>query len=390
MKKFSLLFFVFALIIQYAFAQDGYKGGFIIDNNGQYIYGYVRLNPLTYFSVCEFKESLEEKPTTYSPEEIKGYGFIPGDSYISFKTVSNKWIFLLIVKKEKIALYKSGDDLFLQKGDLQIQALPSNDKNAISNTLNDVVGDCPYLKKKIKSIEISENSLLELIEQYNQCLELGGDKYKGNSQLMIMAGIAPSSLGFYPEEYQVSYLSGDNFNSFKSIAAGAVFSHKFQTLTKQKLSIGAYIGALYVSNTYERIYSTQDPANFNIIYQSDIDIYNQGITIPFGLQLTHESKLQPYLKIGTVVQPWSNSSSSGSLYTKIGGSDIYYDEPYSITEIKSGPKFQLAIGLSTKAFQNKRLAFELNVAKGKANSTVGAFSVDSDIQQLQFLVGLIF
>jgi len=102
-KKINLFLFLFTIVIPSLFAQDGYKGGFIINNNDQYIYGYVRLNPLTSFNTCEFKESLDEAPTTYAPEDIKGYGFIPGDSYVSFKTANNEWRFLLIVKKDKLA-----------------------------------------------------------------------------------------------------------------------------------------------------------------------------------------------------------------------------------------------------------------------------------------------
>lgn len=389
MKKFNLLLILYIFSISTLLAQDGYKGGFIIDHNDQYIYGYVRLNPLTYFNVCEFKESLDDESKTFTPEEIKGYGFIPGDSYISFKTDKNDWRFLLLVKKDKITLFRSGEDLFIQKDDDSIQALPSNDNNQLNNILSSAVADCPYLEKRTKSIDATERDILQLIEKYSKCLELGSDTYKGNSQFAAMAGINPSGLSFNPEQYQVSYLAGDKFNSIKAIAAGAIFSHKFQSFEKPKLSVGGYLGLMYINNTYQRIFSARDPVNLGVTYQSDIEIYNQGITLPIGVQLTYESKLQPYLKVGTIIQTWSKTSSSGSLYTVIG-SDIYYDEPYAITEIRSEPKFQFAVGLSTSAFKNKRLLFELNAANGKAISTVGPFSVESEIQQVQFLIGLIF
>jgi hypothetical protein len=74
-----ILFIIsFVLLVSNSFAQTDFKAGFINTLNGKYIYGYVKITSIS-SEGCQFHDSKDATPITYKPEDILGFGFIPGN-----------------------------------------------------------------------------------------------------------------------------------------------------------------------------------------------------------------------------------------------------------------------------------------------------------------------
>lgn len=74
MKKIALI--VGLLISVGLYSQSDYRKGFIINNSGKKIIGYVNYKEnRSVYDYCEFKSSLDGSVSKYTPELISGYGF---------------------------------------------------------------------------------------------------------------------------------------------------------------------------------------------------------------------------------------------------------------------------------------------------------------------------
>lgn len=386
MSHLRLVALLLAISTITTFAQDDFKGGFIIDKTGEYLYGYVRNNPFQFYEKCEFKEDQSSKSITYTPDQINGYGFIPGKAYISYRPASGPSSFLEVVYSSKVILLKDKDNLFIQKGESEISELsPSGNRG--NQILMELFSDCAPIKNKAKKSKLTEATVLDLIKDYEQCKELGTDLYVKKIQVILYTGVGQSGLTFQPTQNDLRYLKDGKFKSDFSLSSGFLISYSLYRNTKKKMSLNLYSGLLYAQNQFSRDYET--PLSNGAVYSNIIIDYNE-VSIPAGIQISLEKKLRPYLRVGSLFQASSAAKSNGTLYTKIGN-EVYYDAINEITSIQSKPKFQIGVGISFNITKKIKSSVELNTCQGKGIAEITPYrDINSKFSHSNIQLGIIF
>ena len=79
------------------FSQTDFRKGFILNNSGQKIQGFINYKEnSSMYALCEFKSTKTGNITYYSPIQIKGYGF-ENDKVFTSKSVNNENFFFEII-----------------------------------------------------------------------------------------------------------------------------------------------------------------------------------------------------------------------------------------------------------------------------------------------------
>lgn len=132
------------------------------------------------FNSCIFKGSIEEDAVEFGASQLLGYGINGEELFLRLKLPdadpANKSSFSEVLFNGRVSLLKSYSDFYLQNGN-NIVRLGSKEKNrGYINTLKNYLSDCPEIKVEIENAEISDYSLLQLLNRYVQCIS-------GNTQI---------------------------------------------------------------------------------------------------------------------------------------------------------------------------------------------------------------
>jgi hypothetical protein len=207
MKRFGIIILLWIIIINNSLAQENFKKGYIIDNSGEKVIGFL-LNVPDKELTCSirFKKSIDsDKVASYSPIEIKGFVFENGRRFESFyipeysKYTPNEKdsikVFLKVIIGGKVNLFELRKNYFkkryfINKNNELIYELTKPSKNIVTDIgklqaekneyigiLNYFFSDCQKMFNKTNNIRLNQKSLRDVIIEYNQCIDPGKKAY---------------------------------------------------------------------------------------------------------------------------------------------------------------------------------------------------------------------
>ena len=388
MKEFDVMgriFFIISIVLlgSNCFAQTDFKAGFINTLNGKYIYGYVKI-PSVSSEGCQFHDSKDATPITYKPEDILGFGFIPGKNYLSHLSATEGWQFLEVIREEPVLLLKNDKNLFIKRIDSLIVELRPEDYRM---KLLSVLRDCQSLRTKIKHFKLSEANLTDLINEYELCGTSGVETYERNRQLSIATGWTSSSITFQTKSSNLKYWGEKDFIAKTPLTLSVITSLRIKKFRKSKISFLLYGGLLVNSLQYHRKYST---SYSNAVVTSRISIKQTELGLPLGFQLRFGTILKPYFRVGTIIPIYSAIVSSGRLET-LQNKSVYFDDPAVLKQVSYKSHLQVGLGLSFNLTEKLKGFIELNSVTGS-----GTASIDNDnstvatLKNSNLLLGIIF
>jgi len=117
-QKFLLFLILSFLISGSLYSQKIFREGYIVKNTGESFSGLVGYNPDSKIPTsCIFKRFEIAYEVTYSPRQLKAFGYTNGKRYESFETDGKISFFETLVKGD-IMVYNKGSKYYLKKGDL--------------------------------------------------------------------------------------------------------------------------------------------------------------------------------------------------------------------------------------------------------------------------------
>jgi hypothetical protein len=179
------------LFVQLLQAQIDFRPGYIIQNNGDTVYGEIDFrSELLRGQSCYFRDPVKFMARDYSPNNLLGYRFIDGKYYIS-REINGKKVFLEFLIQGKISIYylrdTSGEHYYLEKEGYEFTELPYEDKilyKDVSNNmyksyshialLNLYMQDAPAMKEKINGLgKPTHKNLIRLAKNYHEIVTRG-------------------------------------------------------------------------------------------------------------------------------------------------------------------------------------------------------------------------
>lgn len=313
MKKLLLLALTIGTL-ETGFAQSDYRTGYVVTNRGDTLKGLIpyREGSKAYKFVT-FKTKENQEAVTYLPPEIKGYGF-ENDKFFQSKTIAikdetPKEVFLEVITRGTVSLYRYEKFFFVEKEDRGAQQLINesrqveiNGRRVLRNsnqhisTLNILLYDCPEVIAQVQKSRLDEKSLTHLIETYNKCKGAPGITFKEKKPFTkaiagLVAGTNISQLEF---ERHVSHreLPGDF-----EVSAVPVIGISFDVLSpriSERISLNANV--LYVNPTYHG-YSIHNGTYYT--ERNYFTIKLSQLRLPISVRYTLINKnFNPYINFG--------------------------------------------------------------------------------------------
>jgi len=299
-----ILMVVWGIVVSLSvIAQENYKQGYIIKNEGDTVSGWIdyrttRINNLQ----CKFRLSENSEVITYHPGEIRGYRFTGEGKYYISKEIalednSPQTIFLEYLISGILDVYHYEDDKAVyylfedDKGEITTVSKQHDDGRVVYKDgkyirqedlkyvgmLNYIFKDSPTVMKKVNKYSIREENIIKLTKEYHQnicttgedcILYVGqpGKKYYKLS-LNIFAG-AKNNKYYYTDEHEkqkssnfLSPLFGVGFDLTMprwNENVACFFEFSVSKLKENKISLDSWlfdgrIGGRYTFNRKARV-----------------------------------------------------------------------------------------------------------------------------------------
>lgn len=314
MKK-TLLLLIALTGTQIIFSQNDFRRGFIITNQKDTVFGLVNYREgLKSYQSCDFKEAGTQNTISYSPENIPGYGYTNNKYFesrnIEIDSNNSKVVFLEVIVKGLVSLYKFQNTFFIEKENSGFYKLTNETKEKIvdgakylkqSNKylgiLQMLLFDCSEISSKVDKSELNERSLTTLVIEYNKCKNADFKTYKvGKSWVKfipgIVVGINDSKLGFTTKPSTNEHLVG-KFERSVSPEVGFSIDILSPRINER---IAFHVEATYFRSEYYLFNITENDYTINRNY---VTINSQDLNIPIGLRYTFpEKRFTPYFNFG--------------------------------------------------------------------------------------------
>jgi hypothetical protein len=311
LKK-SVLFVLLSLVSTLGIAQSDFRDGFILMTATDTVFGMVDFREsLKVFSTCTFKRSKDQTPTTYTPDNITGYGF-KGNKFFESREIvlpgqESKLVFLEVIVRGKINLYRYEKIFLLQQEGQKIHPLNndeseividgkrlSRNSNQYIGILSMLMGDCPFAASAIREARLVERSLTEVVEGYNRCIGSPSISYKANkpwvsASIGVAGGLNISNLSL---DGSSKHLAG-SFEASRAPVAGIFLDIGSPRLSER---FSFHTGLIYLNSTYYK-FSILD--NTMQTYRNYVTIDLTQLKLPLGIKYTlPQKKYTPYLNGG--------------------------------------------------------------------------------------------
>jgi len=318
MKKyflFSLIAFALSLNTK---AQSDFQDGYIIKDDNKIIYGQIKFTGNDFTpSYCVFKWFDISESVTYSPKELKSFGFVNGGRFESVR-FKNKSIFIACFVTGKVNLLYNGKSLFVQNNDIGLAPLSYKSTYVTFSGEKTEVRNYKELLEKLLTgstsfsippgLQLESDEMTRLISEYNLGSQTETKVFVANNKEVFFSEM--KNTGAYRLKYGVT--GGISATRFKTtpINRSATFIPEmtfyeytpmaglFINRQLSRLSEVALIQAevLLYKN---KIYLYQEEKDLTNIYRSDIYIDYIGIKIPIFLQFNlSKGKITPNLNVG--------------------------------------------------------------------------------------------
>lgn len=178
-----ILIILFATTIFAAKGQQGFKEGFLLNERLDTVPGFVRFSGKENApKPCLFKSGRNEEVREVFPGTVHGFCTTDGSYYYSRHIGNTADVFLEVLVKGYMNLFKFGDIYFVEKGDSvffelsdQMEVIVSDGARQemrtrnFSRMLGLLVADCPSVTPQLKKLSLREKPLVRLVTSYNLC-----------------------------------------------------------------------------------------------------------------------------------------------------------------------------------------------------------------------------
>jgi hypothetical protein len=324
MKRLIILLAI-TCIAEFSFSQTDYRNGYVITNAGDTLSGFVDYQEKAKaYKSCDFKVSKGQNTITYEPGSIIGYGFENDKFYqsreVSIKNQPSQVVFLEVIVRGLVSLYKFEQTYFIEKGNDGLQQLINETKevfidgkrvlkktNQHIGTINILVFDCAEIRQRVQKIRLDERALTKLIEDYNQCKGEPSITFKAKKPwtkavIGVTGGLNISLINFEANP-GYEHLAG-NFEVSKSPVIGVSFDISSPRLSER---ISFHGDLLYLTSKYYNytLYNSSSSVERNYV-----TIELQQLKVPIGIRYTFPiRKFTPYFNAGISSTIHLNSNS---------------------------------------------------------------------------------
>jgi hypothetical protein len=164
-------------------AQSGYQAGFLLTTGVDTVYGLIRFSGKANVPTpCLFKLNKKSTAKEINPGTVQGFGTRKGAYFFSRSIGRSSDVFLEVLVKGRMSLYRFGDIYFVEQADksffelsdeyelveIEGERLRKKSRN-FTRMLSVLMGDCPEASKKASSVKLQEKSLIGLVSMYNAC-----------------------------------------------------------------------------------------------------------------------------------------------------------------------------------------------------------------------------
>ncbi|MBG0858456.1 MAG: outer membrane beta-barrel protein [Bacteroidales bacterium] len=407
-KRSSLLLAIIFLVSYPLFCQKIFREGYIIKNNGDILNGLIEFKSKQDIpSACTFKRFDIAVEIAYYPGEIKEFGYVNGNRYIS-KKLAGKDNFIEVMVSGKINLYRKGSRYFLEKSPADMVELTEGSivysADGEQNKFSGLTSFLEYVTEgkavKIKEKLNPKKDLLPLITGYNknsgtpyivynhefsqktlisESFRSGGSR----NSFGIYSGINMYSLQIKPES---DFFIPDPDPEISSIA-GLTYERIISRMN-DKLSVRTDLMFLKQNFYSYREYSIQTQ-----ILRDDAFFDFTGIKIPVMLQYSFPSgRIIPYLNIGASYMLLIRKNYLHIRETETYNHDIYTSEDSDMTFHFGEPAVVVGTGVKIRITGNLKLNIQgrFEMGKGLFNSATALFNYSQFSIQPTFMVGIAY
>ena len=283
------------------FSQADFRNGFIVTNATDTVRGLVLYDKTSKaYHTVEFRQSSTQNTTTYTAEQIVGYGFEGSTVYesrnIELEDGSHATKFLQVFVRGAVSLYHYAGEWWIEKeqqgGLIELvnkqrevivngQRVQRNSNQHLS-TLNTMMFDCIELRPALKSVALTEHTLVQLVTDYNRCKGSDAKVFNENKswrayKLGIIGGLNISTLTLTSNKEGWAHTVG-KFDPSSSTAFGVSLSFRTSKTNRNY----SFTGAL--------LYVATESLNYNVIEHISYETRNwvnvsiQQLKIPVGLR----------------------------------------------------------------------------------------------------------
>lgn len=410
MKKIAITLCVLMSIS--AFSQTDFKKGFIINNQGEKINGYVNYKEnSSIYEYCEFKSTLESEVKKYFPNLIKAYGF-ENDKFFLSKNISsevnnseNK--FLNVIISGIATLYRIGDTFYLEKDtifkELNNELLVKNTQNLnvyrrpskrYIGILKVFFKDCPEVKIKIEKINYNERDLEKLVNEYNKCRGQESIVYKKlkpkfRAEFGFFFGLSSLNIN-YKHDFLNPLFFTDKSSNTSSLFGG--FTEIYMPRFSERVSF--YTGVFFSEN---KLSESENNSKYGINTLEKVNTNLKRLKIPLGVRYTFpKKKITPFFTIGLSNYINFNSTTSWSSEKEIGNTAYTTIKNYKTNNTAFG--YFISIGAKKKITKKLNffvdLVYDNSLMTDKITTSVPIGSRDIGYQysmsSLQLSIGVLF
>jgi hypothetical protein len=292
-------------------AQPGYKSGYIINTEGDTLYGYISFlgNSGYDYSTCRFKREISAFRTFYSytPLELKSIMIRNKQYYEPTKMPykgENTTLFAEILVKGRLSLLCLNEEFYIQNNDTIIalnkaisDSVQTDTNRFYKKLLREQLTGCAEIQTKINTISLKRNQLFKLFTDYYSCTGETYQVYKSvfewpSVSFAVFGGFSLSAISFESYEPGFDYLTVASWEHSTGPVIGIRSYLHFKQMNKN-LSVTAelvYTNSSFHDTTY---------SNFPNDLKNTLDYKLSTIKIPLGLQQKlSDRKFSPFINFG--------------------------------------------------------------------------------------------
>ncbi|WP_299761002.1 PorT family protein [uncultured Pontibacter sp.] len=282
--------------------------------------------------VCKFKSSETASAVTYSPNQIKGYGF-PGDRYYTSKHLKqdSAAVFMEELLRSKINLYNLDGAFYVEKEGLGLEQLVIDFKeyyneegvlfksrtNQHIGTLNKYMQDCIQMIEKIERVKMTQSSLIRLIKDYNECwpgqpvVVFKEAKPWLAAEVGVALGVSHTSLSFSATDEAYLHLENSDFSTSTYPVAGLMLNLRSPRVSK-------YTSLQLETHYFKTSYNDQNSYDwFGTNYANEMELNISAVKVNMAVRHEFSSKaLQPYANVGMALNFYQDREIKHTQYVK--------------------------------------------------------------------------
>ena len=449
-KFFILLLFGCCLFLNKSFSQSGYIPGYIVNNNGDTLRGFIKIqSALKNCRQVNFSTDDTQDRNTYRPQDIRSYHISTGESYFSRivkyrkintsadrmieetkKNLNNKYtdyitdtVFLNVLVKGPASLFMYIDSefhahYFIQKNNEKLYELYQLKKYAQINVggyhkdafrveknyigiLKIQFSDCYQVLNEVNKTELTSKSLTKITKSYNNCVALESTPSQNYTAIRnfyieksIVIGYNYSKYYFSSSTPYFNYLTKAHPSGSIRFNVG-INLNMYDPSLSRKFSLRS--GVFYYRIKYD--YQYEENPIITLTNSYNVHLENQYIKIPIIVNYDlSDANLRPYLFIGTpcniviksknILNLVKESQTGSTVYTS-GALDPSATQP-GVTYTRKYELFGFTLGGGIKHIKEKKFGYSFEVAYENTPSITEIFSLKSRAEDIFIKLGLIF